>query len=89
MDDGGQEQYGMLQRHAPQVIAFILGVVLAAAARVGLVLTDEEVGLFADFLTFFVPIFLSWLAGKITEQFTWSKKTRDRDVAEAAGARRP
>lgn len=84
---GGSTGYGPLQTHAPQVIAFILGVVLAIAARFGLALTNEEVGLFADFLTFAVPIFLSWLAGKLTERYTWSKRTRDREVAEAADRR--
>jgi hypothetical protein len=84
---GGSTGYGPLQKHAPQIITFIMGVVLAICARIGLVLTDEEIGLFADFLTFAVPIFLSWLAGKISERYTYSKRTRDREVAEAAGRR--
>ena len=84
---GGGSNYGPLQTHAPQVTTLILGLVLALAARLGLALTDEEVGLFADFLTLFVPIFLSWLTGKLTERYTWSKRTRDREVAEAANRR--
>jgi hypothetical protein len=89
MVDGrsSQDRYGPLQTHAPQVIAFILGVVLALATRIGLRLTEEEVGLFADFLTIFVPVFLSWAAGKFTERYTYSKRTRDREVAEAARRR--
>lgn len=84
IDNDGSGSYGPLQTHAPQLIGFIMGLVLAVAARLGLSFTNEELSLFSDFLTIAVPIFLSWLAGKLAERYTYSRRTRDREVANAS-----
>lgn len=87
MNQEMEDSYGPLQRNAPQIIGFVLGLILAVAARLGISLSNEELSLFNDFLTIAVPIALSWLAGKLTERYTYSQKTRDKEVAEASQRR--
>lgn len=85
----GNSGYGPLEKHAPQIVGLLLGVLLALLARVGIGLAEQDVALVTTLLTIIVPLALSWLAGKITEAFTYSKKTvdqiqrRERDTAQA------
>lgn len=77
-DRRSSSDYGVFETHAPQIVGLLLGLILAILTRVGVSLTDTELSLLTSSLTVIVPLLLSWLAGKFTEQFTYSKRTADR-----------
>ena len=84
--DAETGDYGVLDKHAPQVVFILTGLLIGIAGRIGLSLTEGDVTLLETFLTVLVPPLLAYIGAKLTELYTYSKRTRDADIRRAAEA---
>ncbi len=72
----------MLNSHAPQVISTVTGLAVGLLAMVGLSVSAGTEGLIAYAVALVVPPVLGLIGGKLTEGYTYAKKTVDRITGE-------